>query len=108
MPSLAPSGLVLSTLTSQSISLRWNDITCEERNGLITSYSIRYGPVGVSRIDINTDIRDNFYTVFGLVPNTAYNFQVAGITINGTGPYSSETGPFTTLENGMYNTILMT
>jgi len=61
VPSTAPSDLIVSALTSLSVSLQWNNTTCEETNGPLVSYSIRFGPVVGLVMDINTDSTDFFF-----------------------------------------------
>ena len=37
------------------------------------------------------EVSEESFNATGLIPNTHYNVQVAGININGTGPFSSIT-----------------
>ena len=63
---------------------------CDEQNGAITGYSVRYGEVGTSegekRVEMVT--RDSMTTVSGLTKETVYTVEVAAETSGGTGVYS--------------------
>lgn len=103
VPSIAPSNLRDTSITSRSVTLEWNVISCEERNGLILSYDIQFAPVGDNNLILtNTGSNTVQFTITGLTPFTSYNFSVAGVNINGTGPFSMFIGPLTTSEDGNY------
>ena len=75
-------------MTSDSITVVWDRITCIERNGEITGYTVRLTQPGLSVI-YNTTTNNLNFTATGLLnDNTAYHFFVAGLNINGTGPFN--------------------
>ena len=86
----APTGAphnVLSSTTSRSIHVSWDPIECRERNGEITGYVVEWMELGGTVMLSNVTGR-NFAST-GLTPFTRYTFRVAGVNINGTGPFSS-------------------
>ena len=79
-----------------NITFYWESIECIERNGDITGYAVRFqGDDIVPGLVVNRT-----FNVSGLTPGTRYTFQVAGININGTGPYTDAVY-VTTDEDGM-------
>ena len=86
------------TATFSSITVTWDELSCVERNGMITGYKIKYGN---RTVDVAQNV--SVYTADGLEPNTTYTIQVAGMNSNGTGPYASTT--YTTLPAGEGNTF---
>ncbi len=71
----APPRDVMPTTTSRSITVTWDTITCIERNGIITSYTVEFGPSG--NPTMRTGITALTFTANGLTPFTNYTFQVA-------------------------------
>ena len=63
---------------------------CDQQNGAITGYSVRYGEVGTSvgerRVEIASG--NSSSTVSGLTKETVYTVEVAAETSGGTGVYS--------------------
>ena len=96
VPSGSPN-LQFSIVSTTSIHIWWSDIECTQRNGDITSYSIQYysndngdsGEIFISSSDQRSHI------LSGLTPFVTYNINIAGININGTGPYSTQSMVFT-------------
>jgi hypothetical protein len=72
------------------------EIACIERNGDISSYDVQLlvQSTGVMIRDVN--VPGLTYTATELKPFTSYTFRVAGVNINGTGPFAERT--FTTAE----------
>ena len=77
---------VLSSTTSRSIHVSWDPIECRERNGEITGYVVEWMELGGTVMLSNVTGRN--FTSTDLTPFTRYTFRVAGVNINGTGPFS--------------------
>ena len=89
-PSVAPTSVRESGVTSSSITVQWGEVDCIDRNGDITGYSVRYGVQGSG----STQTRDvsggdtRQTTIPGLNPSTTYSIQVAAVNSAGIGVYS--------------------
>ena len=77
-------------ITSRKASFYWDPIECIERNGIITDYIVKLQDQR-KRTGIPGELVDRNFTTSGLTPATHYTFQVAGVNINGLGPYSNTT-----------------
>ena len=82
-----------------SIVLTWKAIECTLRNREITSYDLQYGELDGSLTTRIIGSGDTRYIVDGLLPFTFYRFLLAGINLNGSGPYAS-LAPIRTEEDG--------
>ena len=90
--SLAPTGPPTSvtngTITSNSITVQWEEVACLDRNGEITGYTAR--AITSGRVEgtavVSGDIRQA--TITGLTPSTQYIIQVAAVNSAGSGPFS--------------------
>ena len=67
--------------------MSWTTINCIERNGPITGYIAELNEVGGASIP--GDVLGQIFSANGLTPYTRYSFRVAGVNINGTGPFSN-------------------
>ena len=80
-----------SDVTRSSVRLNWQQPEPQHRNGIITHYKIRLHNLNTSTYQYVTVYQSSGpYTVRNLRPFTQYNWAVAAVNINGTGPYSSE------------------
>ena len=70
-----------------NISIQWGEVDCVERNGLITGYSVRYGPS--PRGEITSDAESRVLVIDQLQIRTNYSIEVAAINEHGVGKYSS-------------------
>ena len=80
--------------TSYSITLQWETVPCEHRNGDITGYSVKYGEMGsldnASETLINiTGTSVTEATISNLMLDTNYFIQVAAVNNAGTGVFSN-------------------
>ena len=75
----------MTGITSTSITVRWGEIPCTERNGDITGYIVRYGSQTQS-VSGGSVIET---TISNLTPSTTYNVRVAAVNDADTGPFSS-------------------
>ena len=98
-PSGGPSSVTFGDSNSTSITVQWGEISCSERNGEITGYTVEYS---------STDPPHNgSLTVFGvsrtlvvgdLIPRTSYSFQVraqeasSSSSVSGTANTATPTG----------------
>ncbi len=80
-----------------AISIEWNEVECADRNGDITSYSVRYEPSSTPssyyyyrRVETISDPNSRTFSVGGreIAIGTSYNFEVAAVNENGIGPYN--------------------
>ena len=109
VPDAAPPRLTSSIISSTSITLSWSRIVCLRRNGKIISYDIHVvtnGTVDGALITWNINTAKTSFTVDRLLPFTEYRFQVAGVNVNGIGPYSDFIGPIITDEEGCKNSLI--
>ncbi|VFV41630.1 neogenin isoform 1 [Lynx pardinus] len=88
VPSAAPQNLSLEVRNSKSIVIHWQPPPPATQNGQITGYKIRY-----RKASRKSDVTETLVPgtqlsqlIEGLDRGTEYNFRVAALTINGTGP----------------------
>ena len=79
--------------TSYSITLQWETVPCEHRNGDITGYLIKYEVIGSldnqSKTVTGAGITEA--TIFNLMLSTNYSVQIAAVNNAGTGVFSNAT-----------------
>ena len=85
-PSDGPASVTASTVTTNSITVQWEEVPCLHRNGEITGYTVVARTSGevVKLVEVD-DGREA--TISGLNPRTIYNVAVAAINSAGTGPF---------------------
>ncbi|CAI8019042.1 Protein sidekick-1, partial [Geodia barretti] len=84
-PTAPPASLSSSSVTPSSFSIQWERVPCIHRNGYITGYS-GTGEWEHAMIDVNgPDVLTT--DISGLVSDTMYLVQVAGVNGQGTGVY---------------------
>ena len=87
-PSGPPSSVIVSVESSTAITVQWGPVEpCDQQNGAITGYSVRYGEMGSSEGERRVEVA-SVTTVFGLTKETVYTVEVAAETSGGTGVYS--------------------
>uniref|UniRef100_A0AAQ6AC83 DCC netrin 1 receptor n=1 Tax=Amphiprion ocellaris TaxID=80972 RepID=A0AAQ6AC83_AMPOC len=85
VPSAPPQNITLEVVL---IKVSWQPPPRGAQNGLITAYKIKYRKTG-RRGDQEAIEPNNFWYLFtGLEKGSQYSFQVAAMTVNGTGPAS--------------------
>ena len=73
-----------------SITIEWSELNCTDRNGDITGYKVRYGPTSTTPSQRQiANISGRMFTVDREFITLSYNFEVAAVNVNGTGPYST-------------------
>uniref|UniRef100_A0A8C6KLN6 DCC netrin 1 receptor n=1 Tax=Nothobranchius furzeri TaxID=105023 RepID=A0A8C6KLN6_NOTFU len=95
VPSAPPQNITLEVVLSRSIKVSWQPPPRGAQNGVISAYKIKYRKTG-RRGDQEAIEPNNFWYLFtGLEKGSQYSFQVAAMTVNGTGPasdwYTAET-----------------
>ncbi|XP_075788767.1 netrin receptor DCC isoform X2 [Pelodiscus sinensis] len=95
VPSGMPQNVSLEVVNSRSIKVSWLPPPTGTQNGFITGYKIRHRKT-TRRGEIETLEPNNLWYLFtGLDKGSQYSFQVAAMTVNGTGPssdwYTAET-----------------
>ena len=73
--------------------MSWTQISCIERNGPITSYTVEFQEVRGALIP--GVVVNRTFTASGLTPYTNYTFRVAEVNDNGTGLFSNVTSILT-------------
>ncbi|XP_073068253.1 neogenin isoform X9 [Manis javanica] len=88
VPSAAPQNLSLEVRNSKNIMIHWQPPAPATQNGQITGYKIRY-----RKASRKSDVTETLVAgtqlsqlIEGLDRGTEYNFRVAALTVNGTGP----------------------
>ena len=97
---------MMSSVTSSSITVQWGRVSCIERNSEITGYTVRYGQTGSTTtvMESVSGISDRMFTASGLIPCTNYTFEMAAVSSEGTGPFSTGTA-VETLKGTFYHSI---
>ena len=85
-PSVPPSNVTVTGVTSTTITVQWGNVPCIHQNGDITGYSVRYGSEAVN---VTGDSSGGTYTIPGLLPSTNYPIQVAAMNSAGIGENST-------------------
>lgn len=86
-PTGSPQFLRSTDISSGSISLRWDQVSCLDRNGPIQQYSVSYGILESSQ-RINVVSTSTQLTITNLVSDSTYVIQVAASNVAGLGPNS--------------------
>ena len=61
---------------------------------------VQFGPINGTLTSRKTGTPLLNYIIEGLLPYTDYRIQIAGINMNGSGPFSEFAGPIRTSEDG--------
>ena len=77
-------------METTSITIEWSELDCTDRNGDITGYRVRYGTTPSQRQIANiSDPGRRMFTVDREFITLNYDFEVAAVNVDGTGPYST-------------------
>ena len=76
-------------ISSTTVTLQWNPITCSSQSSSLTGYVVRYGSGLIAQTEVNTSSIVDMYIVIGLTPFTLYTFQVAGVCGEDIGQFST-------------------
>ena len=97
VPSGAPNGVADVSTAPNSITVRWEEVDCLLRNGMVTGYTaqaVRNGEV-VGTASVGGDASQA--TISGLESSTEYSVQVAAVNSADIGLFSS---PITVMTSG--------
>uniref|UniRef100_A0A7N6BTD5 DCC netrin 1 receptor n=1 Tax=Anabas testudineus TaxID=64144 RepID=A0A7N6BTD5_ANATE len=86
VPSAPPQNITLEVVLSRSIKVSWQPPPRSTQNGIITAYKIKYRKTGRRGDQERCPLSLSLST--GLEKGSQYSFQVAAMTVNGTGPVS--------------------
>ncbi|XP_046695181.1 netrin receptor DCC isoform X1 [Silurus meridionalis] len=103
VPSAPPQNISLEVIYSRSIKVSWQPPPANAQNGFVTGYKIRYRKTGRRGEQEAIEPNNLWYLFTGLEKGSQYSFQVAAMTVNGTGP-SSEWYTAETPENDLDET----
>ncbi|XP_058239534.1 netrin receptor DCC isoform X2 [Hemibagrus wyckioides] len=103
VPSAPPQNISLEVIYSRSIKVSWQPPPANTQNGFVTGYKIRYRKTGRRGEQEAIEPNNLWYLFTGLEKGSQYSFQVAAMTVNGTGP-SSEWYTAETPENDLDET----
>ena len=92
-----------SSVTSSSITVQWDRVRCIDRNSEITGYTVRYQTGGATVMQSASGTSDRMFTASGLLPRTNYTFEVAAVSDEGTGNFSTATTVETAVPEGKRN-----
>ncbi|XP_017158714.1 netrin receptor DCC, partial [Poecilia reticulata] len=108
VPGAPPQNITLEVVLSRSIKVSWQPPPRSAQNGIITAYKIKYRKTG-RRGDQEAIEPNNFWYLFtGLEKGSQYSFQVAAMTVNGTGPssdWSTAQTPENDLDGNLFNKL---
>ena len=88
VPTGTPQNLQLTVRSSTEISLAWDAVDVELRNGVILGYSIKVEDTSKCDVQMNFTTANYAYNLTALKPHTIYNMTVAAFTSKGTGSES--------------------
>ena len=95
-PSSAPQALTISVTSSRSISVSWDPVVAEDRNGIIKGYKVNYNDLPnfqmVNKfLNITKEQQNKRQTVTldNLDEFTNYSIEVLAFTVFGNGPVSA-------------------
>ena len=95
-PSSAPQALTVSVTSSRSISVSWDPVVAEDRNGIIKGYKVNYNALPnfqmVNKfLNITKEQQNKRQTVTldNLDEFTNYSIEVLAFTVFGNGPVSA-------------------
>ncbi|KAK7896385.1 hypothetical protein WMY93_021710 [Mugilogobius chulae] len=92
-PVAAPLNVSLEVVLSRSIKVSWLPPPRSDQNGLISGFKIRLrkssrGPRGERGEQEAVEAHNYWHLFSGLDKGSQYSFQVAAMTVNGSGPFS--------------------
>ncbi|XP_041430167.1 protein tyrosine phosphatase receptor type D S homeolog isoform X45 [Xenopus laevis] len=89
-PSGFPQSIHCDSTSSTSVLITWQHPNLEERNGLLTKYTLMYRDINLPHYPIEVPIvpADTTVTLTGLKPDTTYDVKLRAHTSKGPGPFS--------------------
>ena len=93
-----------------SITIEWSELDCTDHNGDITGYRVRYGSTSTTpsqrQIATISDPDRKMFTVDREFITLSYDFEVAAVNVDGTGPYSTPLTVDTAVPSGNILSLL--
>ena len=92
-PDEAPGIVSVDVINSTSLNVSWEEIPPMDRNGIITTYEVRYEPLmtfGGTLMPDLVNTSDLYIVIDNLQEFVAYNISVRAYTSVGPGPFSDE------------------
>lgn len=79
-----PQSLRPASVNVTNITVLWDRVDCQQRNGFIDSYQVAYYPTDDTNATLiqtiyGTEDDDRIFIVSGLLPRTSYTFEVQAI-----------------------------
>ena len=75
--------LTASSVNVTSITIRWDRVDCDKRNGRVDVYRVVYYPTlssnpadQVVRVLVGAEFSDRVFSITGLPPRTSYTFEL--------------------------------
>ena len=88
VPSSPPQNVMVSSINPASLKVLWQAPLELNQNGPLTGYMFQYTRSGIV---MKETVANGFtYVISGLVPFANYSVKMAAMTINGTGPFSTD------------------
>ena len=88
VPSSPPQNVMVSSINPASLKVLWQAPLELNQNGPLTGYMFQYTRSGIV---MKETVTNGFtYVISGLVPFANYSVKMAAMTINGTGPFSTD------------------
>ena len=88
VPSSPPQSVTVSSINPASLKVLWQAPLELNQNGPLTGYMFQYTRSGI--VMKETVANGVIYVISGLVPFANYSVKMAAMTINGTGPFSTD------------------
>lgn len=73
-PTGVPQNVQTMSVNATSITIRWDEVLCQYRNGLINAYRV------LTSSGINTSVSNRIFTANQLLPRKSYNFSVEALS----------------------------
>jgi len=87
-PSKSPKNISLEVTSSRSLRVRWENLDWDDRNGILTLFSLRLMNETTVIEILNISAVNSGLNFTGLWPYSSYSFVAAAINSAGLGPYS--------------------
>ena len=87
-PAVPPLNVSVTSTMQGSLSFSWSPPPCSSRGGVIQGYSYLLTERNSNAHVAQSNTTQESVTIYGLVGDTEYQFQVAAFTTAGLGPYS--------------------
>ena len=105
VPDTSVTNITAIAVNSSTITISWDEVVEEDRNGVITKYDVCVeGAGGACVIVVTVYAPDTQVSISGLINDTEYSIIIRAYTSAGAGPYSQRV-LVTTLPRELYYSI---